>query len=97
MVHLNLSLVVQMDASEFGTPDRKLQSSVWSLLRVNRSSLIVGPLPLATLTTKRIDVLLLGMITEISNSLILRQTACVGTQTSQTVSVEWSSIAKTSA
>jgi hypothetical protein len=64
---------------------------------VNRSSLIVGPLPLATLTTKRIDVSLLGMITEISNYLILRQTACVGTLTSQTVSAEWSSIAKTSA
>jgi hypothetical protein len=84
-----------MDALEFGTPDRKHQLSVWSLLRVNRSSLIVGQLPLATLTTKRIDVLQLDMIMEISNFLILRQTACVGTPTSQTVYAEWSSIGKT--
>lgn len=86
-----------MDASEFGTPDRKRQSSVWSLLRVNRSSLIVGPLPLATLTTKRTDVSLLDMTTEILSSLILRQTACVGTLTSLMVCAEWNSIAKTSA
>ena len=97
MARLNWSQEAQMDVSEFGTPDRKRQSLVWNLPTVNRSSLTVGQLPLATLITKRIDALLLVMTTEISNSLTLRQTACVGTPMYPTVYAEWSLTAKISA